>query len=184
MVAGVSGTGKTTLAKKLEARLGVPRYELDALYHGPGWVKRPEFEADVEAFTAGPRWVTEDQYSAVLGHLIWQRADTLIWLDLPRGTVMWRVVRRSFIYAGTRRELWNGNRERFRDWLDPGHPIRWAWAQHASKRERVAGRVAAHPELEVVRLMSARAVREWLAALRWESVVADGTAAQNPDAQS
>ncbi len=30
--------------------------------------------------------------------------------------------------ALTRRELWNGNRESFRNWLDPEHPIRWAWA--------------------------------------------------------
>jgi hypothetical protein len=30
------------------------------------------------------------------------------------------------VQATTRRELWNGNRETFRDWLDPDHPIRWA----------------------------------------------------------
>jgi adenylate kinase family enzyme len=60
--------------------------------------------------------VTEDQYSRFLGDLLWARADTVIWLDLPRRTVMWRVLRRSAVRAITRRELWNGNRD-VRHWL-------------------------------------------------------------------
>jgi adenylate kinase family enzyme len=65
LVAGASGAGKTTVAGRVAAVLGVPHVELDSLYHGPGWVPRPEFEADVYAFTAGPAWVTEWQYTKV-----------------------------------------------------------------------------------------------------------------------
>jgi adenylate kinase family enzyme len=161
LIAGISGSGKTTLAQALEQRLGLPRYELDALHHGPGWVKRPEFEADVGAFAAGERWVTEAQYPNVLGDLLWKRADTLVWLDLPRATVMKQVLRRSVARAVTRRELWNGNREGFRDWLDPGHPVRWAWSRHAGRRILTAERIAAHPHLAVVHLTSAREARQW-----------------------
>jgi adenylate kinase family enzyme len=159
LVAGISGAGKTTFARDLARRFGLPRYELDALHHGPGWVKRPEFEADVEAFSANPRWVSEDQYHRLLGDLLWERADTVIWLDLPRRTVMWRVVRRSLARALTRRELWNGNRERWRDWLDPEHPIRWAWSRHADKRAKAADRIARHPHVTVVHLRTAREAR-------------------------
>lgn len=164
LIAGISGAGKTTLARKLEARLGLPHHELDALHHGPGWVKRPQFEAEVEAFSAGPRWVTEEQYHAYLGDLLWQRADTLIWLDLPRATVMWRVVRRSLRRAVTRQDLWNGNREGFRDWLSPEHPIRWAWAHHARKQRAAAERISRHPHLTVIHLSSARAIHRWWSA--------------------
>ena len=164
LIAGVSGSGKTTLAKALEQRLGLPRYELDALHHGPNWTKRPEFEAEVAAFAAGERWVTEEQYHALLGNLLWQRADTVVWLDLPRATVMRQVVRRSFVRALWRSELWNGNRESFRRWLDSDHPIRWAWRQHARKKVVVAERIAANPHLKVVRFTSARDVRRWTAA--------------------
>lgn len=143
--------------------LTLPQFELDALHHGPGWAKRPEFESDVEAFSAGPRWVTEDQYHAALGDLLWRRADTVIWLDLPRRTVMRRVVRRSIVRAATRRELWNGNRESFRDWLDPGHPIRWSWSQYERKRDQTADRMARHPDVTVVRLRSSREVLRWRA---------------------
>jgi len=163
LIAGLPGSGKTTLARTLEQRLTLPRHELDALHHGPGWVKRPEFEADVEALAAQERWVTEAQYSSLLGDLLWQRADTLIWLDLPRMTVMSQVLRRSVIRAVTRRELWNGNRESFRGWLDPGHPVRAAWSHHARRRITTAERLAAHPHLTLVRLASAPEVRQWSA---------------------
>ncbi|MFF2083577.1 AAA family ATPase [Nocardia sp. NPDC058176] len=162
LISGISGAGKTTLATTLADRLGLPRYELDALHHGPGWVKRPEFEDDVERFAAGSRWVTEDQYQRLLGDLLWTRADTVIWLDLPKPTVMTRVVRRSFTRAIDRRELWNGNRESFRDWPKPDHPIRWAWSQHQARRERTAQRIARFPAVDIVRLESASEVRRWL----------------------
>ncbi|MFD7826526.1 adenylate kinase [Kitasatospora sp. NPDC059803] len=165
LIAGISGAGKTTMAGRLAERLGLPRYELDALHHGPNWTPRPEFRSDVEAFASTSRWVVEDQYTRLLGDLLTARADTYVWLDLPRATVMYRVLRRSFARALSRRELWNGNRERFRDWLDPEHPIRWAWARHSAHRRRTLDRLAAHPELTLVHLTSARAARSWLRAV-------------------
>ena len=93
--------------------------------------------------------------------LLLARADTYVWLDLPRLTIMLRVIRRSVNRAVTRRELWNGNRENFRNWLDPEHPIRWAWSQHAARRSRIEGLLRDHPQLTVIRLLSARAAREW-----------------------
>lgn len=163
VVAGISGSGKTTLARKLSARWGLPHYELDALHHGPGWVKRPTFESDVRQFSSGPRWVTEDQYHRFLGDLLWDRADMVIWLDLPRCTVMWRVVRRSIVRAVTRRPLWNGNREGFRDWLRSDHPIWWAWSQFRRRRAETVERAAHHSTMTVIRLRTARQARRWLA---------------------
>jgi adenylate kinase family enzyme len=172
LISGISGSGKTTLAVALSVLLALPRFELDALHHGPGRVRRQEFESDVDAFSAGPRWVTEDQYHRVLGDLLWQRADTVVWLDLPRRTVMLRVVRRSIVRAVTRRELWNGNREGFRDWLDAGHPIRWAWSQYELRRRESAARIARHPELTVIRLRSSHDARRWLNEFRARSPAA------------
>ncbi|WP_067481496.1 adenylate kinase [Actinomadura hibisca] len=169
LVAGVSGAGKTTLATRLAARYGLPRYELDALHHGPGWEPRPTFVTEVTAFSATGRWVTEDQYHGKLGDLLWERADTVVWLDLPRRTVMARVLRRSVSRAVTGRELWNGNRERWRDWLRADHPVRWAWTQHARKRAATAALAARHPGVRVVRVTGARRLRDlaWLEHDAW-----------------
>ena len=68
----------------------------------------------------------------------------------------------SHARALTRRELWNGNRETFRDWLEADHPIRWAWSQYDAKRAKTAERIGRHPGLDVVRLGSPGAVVRWV----------------------
>lgn len=80
-VVGVSGSGKTTVARELAARLSVPHIELDAIYHQPGWAGLPaeEFRSRVADLVAAQGWVIDGNYSAVQP-LIWQRADTVLWL--------------------------------------------------------------------------------------------------------
>ena len=90
IVAGTSGAGKTTLARRVARVLAVPHVEIDALFPGPEWTRSETFEADVDRFSAKSGWATEWQYSRVRGVLA-ERADLLVWLDLPRAVVMWQV---------------------------------------------------------------------------------------------
>lgn len=161
LVAGSSGSGKSTLAAELARRLSLPYVELDSLFHGPGWVPRPEFDDDVRRLVAADRWVSEWQYTQARPVLL-QRADTLIWLDFGRHTVMHRVLRRSFRRAALGEPMFNGNTERFRDWLDPTHPIRWAWSTHAQLRPMVLAALEQRRDLTVIRLGSPGQVRRWL----------------------
>ncbi len=81
----------------------------------------------VEA-VAGDDWVVDGNYGAVRD-LVWERADTVVWLDLPRRVVMRRVAIRTIRRALTREELWNGNREpltNFYRWDPERNIIRWA----------------------------------------------------------
>lgn len=63
LIAGVSGAGKTTFAARLADALGLPRFELDALHHGPEWTPRASFLDEVRAFAATDGWVCEWQYT-------------------------------------------------------------------------------------------------------------------------
>ena len=162
LVVGCCGSGKSSLSKALAARLGVPWIELDALHHGPAWEPRSTFAADVDTATQKESWIVDGNYSAVR-ELLWSRADTVIWLDLPLWLVEWRLVRRSTWRWLARVELWNGNREPGPlGWTDPEHPIRWAWKKHAEYRTRYAARFAdpAFAHIERIRLRTRSDVRK------------------------
>ncbi|NHC15026.1 P-loop NTPase family protein [Motilibacter deserti] len=163
LVAGTSGAGKTTLARRVSAALDVPHVEIDALFHGPDWTPRATFEEDVHRFSAGPGWVTEWQYPAVRDHLA-GAADLLVWLDLPRSRVMRQVVRRTVRRRLRRERLWNGNVEPpLRTFFtDPEHIVRWAWANHPRTGPRVRALLEQRPDLPVVRLGSHDETEHWL----------------------
>ncbi|HKJ56416.1 MAG TPA: hypothetical protein VJ978_10555 [Nitriliruptoraceae bacterium] len=160
VVRGTSGSGKTTFAAALAACLGVPHVELDALFHQAGWRPRPveDFRAEVAATTAGDRWVVDGNYAAVQDDLR-ARADTVVWLDLPRWLVTRRVLWRTVMRGVMRQELWNGNRESLASLVrrDPEHNIvAWSWTSWPRRHaEAVADSSGSGPDhLTVVRLTS------------------------------
>jgi adenylate kinase family enzyme len=170
-VVGCSGAGKTTLGRRLAAALDVPFVELDGIFHEAGWAPLPpdEFRARLAPLVAGDTWVIDGNYAAVRDQ-VWARADTVVWLDLPRWRVMPRVVGRTVRRIVTRTELWNGNRESLSA-LFGGDPdesvVLHAYRSHARNHDRyAAARVdPAWASLRFVQLASPRAVRQFLATI-------------------
>ena len=107
-VVGNSGTGKSTLARRIADRIGVTHVELDGIFHQPGWTELPpeEFRARVAARLdeLPDGWTTCGNYR-ILEDIVWTRADTVVWLDLPRSQVMRQVVARTVRRVVTREEL-------------------------------------------------------------------------------
>ncbi len=168
-IVGTSGSGKSTLGAALAARIGADFLELDSVFHQPGWVPLPDedFRRRVSEAVAGERWVIDGNYSSKVRDLIWARADTVVWLDLPRRTVMRRIIWRSFSRAARRTELWNGNTEHWRNLfsLDKEKSvIAWAWTSHARNRTRYAAAMADpdNVKLHFVRLKNPSEVRRFL----------------------
>jgi adenylate kinase family enzyme len=171
-VVGTSGSGKSTLARELAAILGVPHTELDGIFHQRGWEPLPtdEFRRVVAATAAGDAWAIDGNYSAVR-LLVWARADTVIWLDLPKRTVMRQVTWRTLRRISSRKELWNGNRESWQNLfrLDPERSIiSWAWHKHAKEHAKYAAAAVdpAHAHLTFIRLASRREMARFLAETR------------------
>ena len=140
-IVGSPGAGKSTLAETLADRLGVPVVELDALMHGPDWTPTPTpaFRSKVMAAIAdadgsADGWVVPGNYRNV-ADITQRRADTIVWLDLPRRVSMWRLLTRSLRRSITREELWgSGNRESLRNLVsrDPErNVVLWAWQHHS-----------------------------------------------------
>lgn len=134
-ITGASGNGKTTLAQELALRAGLRHVELDALHHGPDWtpVDGDELLARVDAATAGDDWVTDATYQRLLGDFVVERADLLVWLDLPVPLILGRLLRRTHTRITKRVELWNGNVEE--GWRDAWRYLLWP-AVRSSVRNR------------------------------------------------
>jgi adenylate kinase family enzyme len=156
VVRGSSGSGKTTMARRISTALDVPHVELDGVFHQPEWTPLSDeaFVASVAAVAAEDAWVVCGNYRRVADLLV-DRADTAVLFDLPRWIVMSRIVRRTLGRIVRHEELWNGNRERWRNFftLDPEESvIVFAWKKHAARHEWVA-EFLAHPPHDGLRML-------------------------------
>jgi adenylate kinase family enzyme len=169
-VIGGSCTGKTTLSRELAQTLGVPHIELDALHHDAGWQEAPaevlQARVDAALAAAPDGWVVDGNYHGKLGTYVLERADTVVFLDLPQRTALRRVAWRTLRRSVTREELWNGNRESFRIAFSRDSIVWWVIRNHGSHRKKWPERVAPLTHLQVIRLRSAGQVRDWLQSIQ------------------
>ncbi len=168
-VVGTSGSGKTTLGRRLAAALGVPHIELDAIHWRPNWtpLDRDIMRAWVYAMVQGDGWVVDGNYSFVRD-ILWQRADTLVWLDYPLATVMWQLWWRTLRRSLGTEPLWNENRETMWTHLATRDSLfLWALQTHNKHRRRypVWLREPENGHLRLVRLRSPREAEAWLVAV-------------------
>lgn len=168
LVVGVTGAGKSTLARAMAERLALPYHEMDALYFtGPDWAVDAQLVRTVSRVTAEPRWIVDSLGYPEVRDLLWDRADTVLWLDYGRRVVMPRVLRRSLRRSVTREVLFGGNRETWKGWLSPEHPARWAWSQHAGRRREIERRTRdpRFAPLRTLRFARPRDTAAWLASV-------------------
>jgi adenylate kinase family enzyme len=125
LIIGGPGTGKSTLAGAMGARLGLPVVHLDRHYWSPGWVAPvpDEWRRRVQALAARDAWVMDGNYSGTFD-LRLPRAEAIVWLDLPRWIYFPRTIRRLVAnYGRERGDIGPGCPERF----DFDFLFRWVW---------------------------------------------------------
>ncbi len=162
---GTSGSGKTTLARELARRLGYRHIELDAIHWQPNWIEMPteDFRTQLEPLIAQENWTMDGNYSKVRD-MIWQRADTLVWLEYSLPVIFWRLGWRSLKRVLLREELWNGNRE---DWgVFIGYDSLFTWVLRSQPRHRreypLKFQQPEFAHLQIIHLHSPRETDAWL----------------------
>lgn len=169
LVAGVTGSGKTTLSRRLAALWYLRHVEIDGLFHGPDWTPRAEFLDDVRAFAAEERWVTEWQYTSKgTDEILAPRAQLALWLDYPYRVVRSRLLRRTLSRSILRTRMWNGNVEK-PIWRMLGSTpeesiLAWQTATLHKWSERFPAVQERFPHLTIVRLTHPRETERWLRA--------------------
>jgi len=168
-VVGTSGSGKTILAGKLSEILGIPHVELDALQWESDWTPAPTdvFRSRVRKAVGMDRWVIDGNYSKSARDLVWERADTVVWLNYSFPVTLYRIVRRTLRRIVTVEECCNGNRESLRIALSRDSVIWWVVQTYHRRRAEYPSLLAAMEQrgARTVRLQSPKEADQWLTRL-------------------
>lgn len=167
MIVGGPGSGKSWLSRRLGQLGGLPVYHMDHIHWLPGWVERDGREKDMltREIHARDRWILEGGHSRTYNDRA-ARADLLIWLDLPAGLRMRRILWRTICNNGrTRPDLPEGCPEVLgRQTVDF---LRFVWRTRETSRQAVQRVVDRRPaSLSLAHLVSSGQVSDFMSRCR------------------
>ena len=138
LIIGSGGAGKTRFAQRFAERTGLPLIHLDSLYWRAGWEPTPaeEWQRKVAELIKSDAWVMDGNYGGTLDIRL-EACDTIVFLDIPRFTCLWRVIKRHLVFWGqVRPELPAGCPERL-SW----EFIKWIWTYPQLRRPGILRRL-------------------------------------------
>lgn len=163
LIIGCGGAGKSTLARALGKKTGLPVVHLDQIWWAPGnWqhVDRETFDGRILEEMEKPQWILDGNFNRTLPMRL-EQCDTVIYLDFPRIICLlsWigRVIRN---WGHARSDMAPGCAE----WFDP-EMATWIWNFNRENRERYYRLLNALEGKETIVLKNRRMVRRFLNSL-------------------
>lgn len=135
---GVTGSGKSVLAKRLAEKTGLPYIAVDDLTWEPGWQIVP-FAHQRVLFTEicdRDEWILDSAYGHWL-EIPLARTELIVALDYPRWLSFGRLCKRTFQRWIDQEPVCNGNRESFRVIFSRDSILLWHFRSFKRKRERI-----------------------------------------------
>ncbi len=162
LIIGCGGAGKSTLARQLGEKTGLPVVHLDKLWWRPGWqaVSREEFDRLLTQVLEQPRWIMDGNFNHTMPQRL-EKCDTIIYLDFSRFACLCGVFKRILTtYGQVRPDMGAGCPER----LDMEF-LQWVWNFNKKNRARNYAYLADTKHAKVIVLKNRREVRAFLASL-------------------
>jgi adenylate kinase family enzyme len=156
-IVGPGGAGKSTFARALGERTGIPVLHLDEYYWKPGWVETPreEWRRRQAELVAADRWIADGNYGGTFDARF-VRADTVIVVARPRVACVSAAITRTARNHGKPVQA-EGCPERF-----DLEFYRWIWNYERDSRPRLDDALQRHVHLHVVELTSRDAMARFL----------------------
>lgn len=160
IIIGCGGAGKSTLARKLGEKTGLPVVHLDQIWWAPGnWehMEREEFDRRLLEEMEKPRWILDGNYNRTIESRL-DGCDTVIYLDMPRLVCLKNWISRVIKNWGhARADMAPGCAE----WFDP-EMAGWIWKFNKHNRARYYELLNALEDKQVYILKSRREVGKFL----------------------
>ncbi|MFA6135377.1 MAG: AAA family ATPase [Phycisphaerae bacterium] len=157
MIIGSGGAGKSTLARRLGSLLGLDVVHLDSHHWQSGWQapSREQWRQKVRMLVAGESWIIDGNYGNSIDIRL-ERADTVVFLDLPKWPCLWGVICRRLKHRGgrTRLDMAEGCPEQL-DW----DFLKWIYNFQRDSRPRLIEAIGSCcPQQQVVMLRTRRQI--------------------------
>jgi len=147
MVIGCGGAGKSTFARRLGERTGLPVIHLDQLFWKPGWqhITKEQFDILHDREIEKDMWILDGNFMRTIPQRL-SHCDTVVFLDFSRAVCLWGVLKRVFTnYGSVRVDMVEGCPERF-DWQF----LKWVWNFNADKRAAIYDLLGQTPHAKVI----------------------------------
>lgn len=114
-VVGIMASGKSTFARKLAERMHLPLLHVDAIMWKPGWnyIGDAETATRLDQSTSDPEWILEGYIVKEARSFVFERADTIVYLDYSWLLVSVRYIMRWWKHRKNPRPELPGSPEKF-----------------------------------------------------------------------
>ena len=160
LIIGSNGAGKSTFARSLAERTGLPLVHLDQIHWRGHWERRPatEFEAIVLSEAQKSTWIIDGNNIKLL-HQRLPFADTVFWFEFPPITCFFNILKRGYRYYGSvRPDMPDQCTENLSFKF-----FRYAWKFNCSNRQRIISLLSENPHLAVIHFTNRHQVKKYLA---------------------
>ncbi|MDB5245600.1 MAG: topology modulation protein [Parcubacteria group bacterium] len=115
VIVGVSAAGKSTFARKLTAITKLPLIFMDSIMWNPGWdyIGDDATNEKLQELSQANEWIIEGYITTAARSFIFERADTIIYLDYPRIVASYRYLKRWLKHRKSPRPEIEGCPEKF-----------------------------------------------------------------------
>ncbi len=173
-VVGTSASGKSTFSQRLSNILNSPYIEMDKIFWGPNWSlpTDDEFFKKLKIELHQDKWILDGNYTRSIP-IKWENVETVIWLDYPFVTTLFRAIKRALLRSLTKEELWEGtgNRESFKkSFFSQESIILWMIKTHGQVKKKYQAYMAdpRYSHIRFIRLKSDSEVESFLANLNYD----------------